>query len=180
MNIGIDIDGTINENFPIITELAHTYFNRPVPIDRWQWDLAKVFEVSPEEIDQFWQTYEQVLYETPGPKTDAVKYINKLSESHNITIITARGESFRQITENWLQSHGITYHRLIMTREKRQACALMNIDIMVEDAPEFIDMCEDIPVLLFDYPYNKGINKENIIRVETWKDVYEFLSNYTK
>lgn len=178
MNIGIDIDGTINENFSLITSLGCKHFKKNVPMEKWQWDMSKAFEVSPQEVEDFWTLYEKELYETPGPKTDAVEYINKLDEKHKIVIITARSEEYRDLTEKWLKTHGIFHDELKMTYQKREACNLYNIDVMVEDAPVFLDICNDIPVLLFNYPYNKDENHSNLIRVDSWQEVYNIICQW--
>ncbi len=53
--------------------------------------------------------------EIPG----ALEHINKWYDEGNvITFFTARTESLREITENWLKQHGFKYHNIIFGKPR--------------------------------------------------------------
>lgn len=53
------------------------------------------------------------------PFKDAVETINKwFEEGHVITFFTSRTEEHRKITEDWLSTHGINYHNLLMNKPR--------------------------------------------------------------
>ncbi len=53
------------------------------------------------------------------PYPEMLKLLKKWhAEGHIITFFTARPESLREITEQWLDKHGIKYFRLIMEKPR--------------------------------------------------------------
>lgn len=122
----------------------------------------------------------------------AKEYIKKLKkDGHTIVIITGRdnGEYTDPygMTKKWLNEKEIIYDKLILTdayknnkHAKTEKCFENNIDIMIDDS---IRNCRDciennITTLLMDTPYNR--TEKDIIRVNNWKEIYEFITNYKK
>jgi uncharacterized HAD superfamily protein len=53
------------------------------------------------------------------PFPDALDTLNKWhEEGHIITFFTSRTEDLREITENWLKTHGFKYHGLLMNKPR--------------------------------------------------------------
>ncbi len=53
------------------------------------------------------------------PFSDALETINKWhAEGHIITFFTSRTEAHRQITEEWLNSHGFKYHGILFGKPR--------------------------------------------------------------
>ena len=53
------------------------------------------------------------------PFLDALETINDWHRNgHTITFFTARTDSHRKITEDWLKKHGFKYHNLIMNKPR--------------------------------------------------------------
>lgn len=62
-----------------------------------------------------WDKYIDLSY-TDIPNNPVVELINKFKNEYTILIVTARGESNRGETEDWLSEHNIYYDDLIMKK----------------------------------------------------------------
>ncbi len=52
---------------------------------------------------------------------------------------------------------------------------------MIEDKTStLLDIKELIPVICFDAPYNRNIDKKNLFRVRNWKEIEEIIKNNKK
>ena len=182
MNIGIDIDDTINNLHEIIFEKGKE-FNRKNNIifderpDEWHWD--KAFGWDEELVSKFLKENIGKAYINAGIKKDAKDIINKLHEEGNkIIIITSRNEKHfgdpYDISKTWLDKHNIMFDKLIVgANDKADACLENNVDIFIDD---HVDFCEglskvNIRVLMFDSPYNQKETRYK--RVCSWKEVYK-------
>lgn len=181
MKIGIDIDGTITNNFSLIKKLACNYFAKNEnEIQNWDWDFGKVFDVPLNEVQNFWLEHEEIIYNVPGPHPFAVDTINLLAKKHEIIYITARTDTFYNETISWLRKHNFHFNRIFMTKEKEKICLKENISVLVDDAPEYVSIAEHIPLIMFDYPYNENISHPQVTKVKTWQDVYKTITSVEK
>lgn len=57
--------------------------------------------------------------------------------------------------------------------DKLRGCREYKVDIMIDDNPKVSKFLADngVKVLLFDAPYNKGLEHENIRRVYGWEEI---------
>ena len=55
-------------------------------------------------------------YQERTPIPGAIETINKLAEKYIITIHTGRHQNLYMITKEWLASHGVMHHNLIMAK----------------------------------------------------------------
>ena len=95
-----------------------------------------------------------------------------------------------KITRRWLGRHAFKYDKLIvergntntvdpvlLTRNRFLISKEKMIRAFVEDdfdkAKKLADICE--VVFLMDHPYNQGTVPMNVIRVQSWQEVYDFL-----
>lgn len=185
MKIGIDIDGVIADITRFIIDYGSKYCYKnhiPYTIKEDEYDEAKALGITNEQAEKFWNTY-LVYYATKYPVRDFAKDVIKtLRQNHEIYIITARNEyglpqeaygKMQSMVKQWLQDNEIEYDKLIFTEGSKLPYCLENkVDIMIEDSPSnIVDISSQIPVLCFDNPYNKEIERKNITRVYSWYDV---------
>lgn len=183
MNIGIDIDDTINNLAQIIGVYAKKYneennIDYKIRLNCWSWEKACGWNEY--HIKKFMGEYMEEAFLKATPKDDAANVIEKLHlDGNKIIIITSRSDQRinnpYQISEKWLKRNNIYYDKLIINgEEKAKQCIENNIDIFIDD---HIDFCNDIQkntktrILMFDSPYNQECTKYT--RVNTWKEVYE-------
>lgn len=189
MNIGIDIDDTIN-NLHDILMTKGTEFNKKENLvfdinpNAWHWDEA--FGWDDEKATKFLNENIEDSYLSATIKEDAVNIINKLyKDGHKIFIITSRSKIHcknpYEVSEKWLKSHNINYNKLITDAfDKAKVCEENNIDVFIDD---HVDFCEDVSktktkVLMFNSPYNQDETRYK--RVYSWEEVYDIILKYKK
>ena len=188
INIGIDIDGVIN-NLSLFHMSCGSKFcfdhNLSCKIDTGGYDSTDIFNWGITIDGDFWEEYYlKLLLETDYVRPYAVEVINKLKENHKIFIISSRKNSdlplnahdnMYNITKKYLNKMHLTYDTLILTNKPKHHELIKNhIDTMIEDNPIFFKESApvlNIPLLCFDAPYNKECSANNIIRVYSWYDV---------
>lgn len=67
-----------------------------------------------------WNKYIELSY-TDIPNRAVISLINKFKYTHEILIVTARAESSREETVDWLNKYNIHYDRLIMKQSNHDA-----------------------------------------------------------
>ena len=189
MRIGIDLDGVITDIAKFVTDygIKFCYENKiEYNLNVNEYDEAKALGISYENAEKFWNEYlpyYAIKYKT---REFAKEVIEKLKETNEIYIITARNEDglppesyghMQEMVLNWLKQQNIVYDKIIFTRgSKLPYCIENNIGVMIEDSPRnILDISSKIPVLCFDNPYNKNICGENITRVYSWYDILDKL-----
>lgn len=183
MNIGIDIDDTINELHDILMKKGEEFNKREkidyqIQTDKWEWIDA--FGWDEKTANKFIDENMENLYLNAKIKQNAEVVINKLhTEGNKIIIITARGlKNADEISEKWLKEHNIKFDKLITNaKDKAKKCIENNIDVFIDDHARFLEglLGTKTKALLFDSPYNKQETKHK--RVYTWDEVYEEIKN---
>ena len=101
------------------------------------------------------------------------------SEGNEIHIITARSEPTviepYNITKDFLDENNIAYDKIVVNcKDKYTYCKENDIDIMIDDEPRNINSISEImPVIAFEGIHNEECVGTNIIKVNTWDEVYE-------
>lgn len=191
MRIGIDIDNVIsNFNDTLLTEyILHDKELRNSGIINKDADYIRkgMFDWNEDEETNFYKNNIERIAKKLGVIEGAKEYIDKLhDDGHIICIITGRdnGEYTEpyNMTKKWLEDNNIYYDSLILTdaydkHAKTKECLEHNIDIMIDDSVRICSDCIEngITTILMDTPYNKY---SNIQRVKSWKEFYEYVSNY--
>ncbi|MGN0552534.1 MAG: hypothetical protein ACI4I1_04070 [Oscillospiraceae bacterium] len=127
------------------------------------------------------------------PRENAAEVCRRLrSDGHNIYVITARkfstmnnplGSLSRSLFRRWTVKNELVFADIFFCSEentppqKLRYCKQISADIMIEDKSDIaLHLAENgIKVLLFDTPYNKSAEHENIVRVHTWKEIYKII-----
>lgn len=194
IKIGIDIDNVLSESYPSylsrfnaefgftiqMAEIREFYF-----LDKFsKEDTTGKKKQMIEFIDTLMRDMEFQI--NLPPIKDSVTIIKKWAKlGYQIHFISARPVAIREMTKNWLNKNGyfIPGAKLDLYDNKkhvndvdfkREIAEKEKIDIFIEDAFE-IAMGMDIPVFLFDYPWNQGKLKKNITRVYSWREIEEKL-----
>ena len=179
MNIGIDIDDTINNLHDILIEKG-TEFNKREKIDfkinPTQWDFDKAFGWDDLTAKNFMDENMENAYLNAGIKENAAEVINRLhTEGEKIIIITARAiKDAYKISETWLKQKNVKFDKLIVgALDKARICLENNIDIFIDD---LVDNCKSVSetkakVLMFNSPYNQ--EEKGCKRVYNWDEIYK-------
>lgn len=182
MNIGIDIDDTLNNLHDILIKKG-TEFNKKenikhkIKTNEWGWD--KAFGWNDLNARKFLDENIENAYLNAGIKENAAEVINKLhTEGNKIIIITSRsGEHCKnayEVSEKWLKEKNVKFDKLIIgSADKAKTCKENKIDIFIDDHVEF---CKGVSatktkVFMFDSPYNQ--NETEYKRVYNWNEIYK-------
>lgn len=181
MNIGIDIDDTINNLHDILIKKGAEFNKREkidykIHTDKWEWIDA--FGWDKLTAKKFLEENIENIYLNAEIKENAAEVINRLhTEGNKIIIITSRGKEHLknayEISEKWLKQKNVYYDKLIIgASDKAQYCVENNIDVFIDD---LVDNCKKVSetktkVLMFNSPYNQ--EETECKRVYNWDEVY--------
>lgn len=189
MNIGIDIDGVLNEQYNFCIEYGSKYCTEIKKyylknIDKI--NTTEMFEWSDEVAHEFWNKYRKVLVVDLPAKRFSSEVIKKLKQEGNkIYIITARKNddewfpkelrsNVEQLTKDWLKNNNIYYDEIAFdVKDKGTYCLSHSIDIMIEDDSVNLDrLIGNTNIIVFDYPYNCDYKFKDLTRAFSWYDIY--------
>ena len=189
MRIGVDIDGVLNDigqwhyscgfKFCIDNHIQRGFHPH-------EYMIEKQFELTDEENYKFWREYIFDLMVSIPTRPYAGNILKILKEmGHEIVILTARDNRYLTnqyantmnfYVEEWLHKNNIPYDEIVAgPGKKKDKCIKHKLDIMIEDkASNILEISDVIPVLCFDAPYNLGIVKNNVHRVYSWYQIYQY------
>lgn len=190
MKIGIDFDDVITEFTGSLMSYYHEKYGKKVSKEEilvWDWGLY--WGIPREEAikrgDIFHDTYDvkNIL-----PLEKAIYSLNELMKEHEIFIITARPSRFKHRVEEWLKHHLGKKLEVIHAGDfhkgqgasKAEICKELSIGVLLEDSGETATDCANngINVILFDKPWNKNIEHDNIVRVNNWDEALRELEKH--
>jgi uncharacterized HAD superfamily protein len=186
MKIGIDCDEVI---FPLLPNhcifLNKKYginldWNKFTTYNFWeQYNGTK--DQAVKDFEDFTATEEFMRTLPIEGSPEGVRELRKLGELY---LITSRSDNLADKTREWLDKHfeGL-FSKLVFGNTfsygdsqktpKRQLCRENNIKMLLEDHYDYaLDVAQDIPVILFNRPWNAKYaqeNRENITRVKNWE-----------
>ena len=189
MRIGVDIDGVLNDigqwhyscgfKFCIDNHIQRGFHPH-------EYMMEQQFELTDEENYKFWREYIFDLMVSIPTRPYAGNVLKALKEmGHEIVILTARDNRYLTnqyantmnfYVEEWLHKNNIPYDEIITgPGKKKDKCIKHKLDIMIEDkASNILEISDVIPVLCFDAPYNLEIVKDNVHRVYSWYQIYQY------
>lgn len=188
MKIGIDVDNTITNTIPILKEYCRKYndevVKRNLKMNENGYTTRTLYDWTTEENLIFCNRYFHEIFLKVDVKENAREVIEKMKNEFNeIYIITARSEPTviepYNVTKKFLDNNNIVYDEIIVNCEdKYKYCKENGIEIMIDDEPKNIrTISEIIPVIVFGGVHNENCKGENVIKVNTWEEVYKEYRN---
>lgn len=178
--IGIDIDGTVTDPSSIVP-LMNECFGRNLRYDECiEYNLASVYQITEEAFLQWLEQYGERLYDTAPVHGNANHILRSWYNAHTLVYISAREAKHLAVTQEWFARYDIPYHyiNLIGSHDKLGAAQKWQVDLFLEDRlenAEQLSQALQIPVFLFDTPYNQGTLPSLVHRVYTWDEVNEMI-----
>lgn len=182
---GIDIDGTVTTADAILPFINKDFQLQLTLEDITEYDLTPFVNVDEQEFSNWYLKNESLIYQQSPIKENAAEILNKWKQNHELYFISARGINMLEVTKQWFKKEKISYNHieLIGSHDKIQAVKKYEIDLFIEDkhdnAVAIHEQC-GIPVLLFDTPYNQMPIPEGVIRIYTWEDADNWVTNWLK
>ncbi|MEJ8544018.1 5' nucleotidase, NT5C type [Brevibacillus borstelensis] len=176
LTIGIDIDGTVTEPSSIVPLMNESFGKHLRYEDCFVYNLAKVYDISDEAFADWLDKHGERLYDEAPVHGTADSILRSWFGRHRLIYISAREARHRDVTLNWFSRYQIPFHELdlIGSHDKLAAAQKWRVDLFLEDRLEnALQLSEalEIPVLLFDTPYNQGTLPELVHRVHSWEQV---------
>ncbi len=173
LRILCDADDTI-ENLAVhwIAELNSKYNKNVDCENRHSWDMCASFpDLTAEQVLE--PLYNDNFWDKITPVTDSELYLKKLvNDGHEVFIVTASNlETKSAKTNKLLQMFPfLKKDNIIFTYNKQQ----IDGDVLVDDGVHNL-LGGSYKKLLYNQPYNANVDEEkhDIMRVYSWRDVYE-------
>ncbi|MCM3765301.1 5' nucleotidase, NT5C type [Neobacillus niacini] len=180
---GIDIDGTVTCPTSMLPFINKAFNLKLAYEDVTEYDLTPFVNVPAGEFAKWFADSEPVIYEQSPPAKGVKSVLSKWENQHELVFISARGSHLLDVTKNWFLAHGLTYHQieLIGSHDKVETAKKNNIDIFFEDKHDnAVMICEEcnIPVILFNTPYNQLPVPTGVIRVDNWYEADKWVDNW--
>ncbi len=179
--LGIDIDGTVTCPTALVPYLQQS-FNKDLRYeDITAYDLGIVLGRSPEEMKQWFIKHQEEIYINSPIAKGAADVLRRWSEQHELYYISARFNYLDKITEQWFVEHNIPFHHIELTgsHDKIAAARKLEVNMFLEDKLDnALELNHElnIPVILFDTPYNQAELPDGIFRVKSWLEVDAILN----
>ena len=172
---GIDIDGTVTCPSSLIPFINESFSLNVTLQDIKQYDLAAALNISPDKMRDWFDQTEPAIYTASPLAEGADKVLAKWQKTFHLLFISARRQHLFDITEKWFQDQQIHYDHieLIGSHDKVAAAKRHQVDIFFEDKHDNAVMLAeelDIPVVLFNTPYNQDPVPNQVIRVNDWNE----------
>ena len=178
--IKIDVDGVLRDMLSMMCELYNECYNenvKPEDVKDYDVDISfpKCKEVDGMSAKYFFfneYSYDLCAY------SNIINYAKEAMDIlHNlgyyiIIVSYQNGYNNKHDTLVWLDEYNIYYDSICFTDRKD----LIHGDIIVDDNPEFLDMCDDSEEkILIDAPYNKDVDK-----YQRFNTLYEYVRHLEK
>ncbi len=179
---GIDIDGTVTTADTLIPHINKQYNTNIVLEDVIEYDFLSAFTqpIDRQEFAKWFKENEAYMYSVSDLAKDAQVILNEWQSLYELYYISARDEKVFQVTQQWFEENKVPYHHieLIGSHNKLEAAKKHNVDIFFEDKHDnAVNLAEElnIPVILFDTPYNRELVPKNVIRVKNWLEANDWI-----
>ena len=186
MRIGVDCDEVI---FPLLSHHC-IFLNKKYGLNLdWRnfssynfWEhYGRTRDEAVKDFEEFTSTEEFIKVQPIEGSQQGIRGLAKMGELY---LITSRTDKIGEKTQEWLDRHfqGL-FSKLVFGNTfsngeykktaKREFCRDNGIKMLLEDHYEYaLEVARNIPVILFEKPWNNKYakeNKENITRVKNWE-----------
>ena len=193
MKIGIDLDEVTAD---LITQLLDFYYKKTGKLirkkDFHSYNWWEVWGVTREEaIKIYYDFYNSRYYDNIKPIEKAIESINYLKDKNEIFIITSRPTDHKKKTNLWIKRHLPNVPVKVIYSDdfykegnssKQNICKKLGISLIIEDHKKYSMDCAEsgIRTILFNKPWNQGVEHKNIVRVEDWTEAIKEVNKFRR
>ncbi|MBM7660819.1 putative HAD superfamily protein [Bacillus mesophilus] len=182
--LGIDIDGTITCPTSFIPYINKSFNLKLSLKDLTVYDLSSIIGISSSEFNTWMKANEPDIYSNAKMIDEHVmSVLNTWSTAHQLIYISARNNQYFDVTQTWFTQREVPFHHieLIGKHDKLDAVKRHGIEVFFEDkhdnACEISEEC-NIPVILFNTPYNQDPVPKNVYRMNSWQEAQIWVDRY--
>ena len=168
MKIGIDLDNVLNNLNEEWLKLYNIKHNDNLTInDIKSWYLHKYTKIGTDVYNYL----TSALFYKLKPQPYSVEVTERLSQNHELFIVTATAPQHLETKAYWLQEYfpHISVNNLIATQRKD----LVNVDLLIDDAAHNIETFPNNTIVL-DYAWNKVLENK-YLRAKNWLEIEEII-----
>ncbi len=182
MKVGLDFDGVIADSQKLKSQIAKKIYKVDIPPDIFKKEIV----VNDRKIlsHEQYRKIQKLAFATREwgmlmePLEGVSEYFTKLLAENKVKIITTRGKPESEIAAGWMVKNGLPVPEIIPVGygvPKTEACK--GLDVYVDDDFDKLQPLEGIVPyrLLFSWLYNEDVNEEGIMRIRSWKELYDFV-----
>ncbi|WP_299087865.1 hypothetical protein [uncultured Metabacillus sp.] len=183
LRLGIDIDGTITDPKTFIPYLNKSFQTQLTYNDLKEYDLTKVLNITEEDFWNWMDEFEPIIYKEAPLSLHAKHVLDDWKDRHQLLFISARRKHLLDVTYNWFKEMDVFYHHieLIGSHDKLEAVKRNEISIFFEDKHDNACMISEehqIPVILFNTPYNQDPVPKGVVRVNHWLEARDWVNQW--
>ena len=180
--IALDLDGVVfdSENlYRVYTEIYDTDNNKKdTIIDNSQRIFQKRYNWSKEEFQKFYNDNAKKVLSSANVMTGADIVLNKLKGKFEFIIVTSRNDFETEIAKEKFKELGLENVK-IFNNEHNKIDRLIkeNVDYIIDDDDTICINAanNNVCALYFKNNASNRIDKENIINVNNWGEIYKYL-----
>lgn len=179
---GIDIDGTVTSPDTLLPHINKQYNVNIQLKDVVEYDFLSAFPhpVDRKQFHTWFKEQEPALYAVSEAATYAKQVLNSWRNIYELIYISARGENCYDVTLQWFKEQHIPYDHieLIGSHDKIASAKQHNIEAFFEDKHDNAVMLAEelqIPVILFNTPYNQLPVPNKVVRVNNWLEANDWI-----
>ena len=184
---GIDIDGTVTCPATLIPHINKQYNVNITLDDVVEYDFLSAFPypVDPIQFQNWFKANEPEMYRVSELAVGAKQTLQNWAKQFELYYISARDEHVFDITKDWFELNDIPYDHieLVGSHNKIEIAKKHEVEVFFEDKHDNAVMLAEelnIPVLLFDTPYNRLHTPKNVIRVTNWQEANTWIQHNFK
>ena len=175
LRFGIDIDGTVTCPTSLLPHINEKFGCGLTLEDIKEYDLTKAFPVDEITFYEWYKNEEELIYSASPPHSFAKEILTSWKSQYELYYISARGNGVYNATREWFEREEIPFDHieLIGSHHKIDAARKFGVHAFFEDKHDnAVNLNEelDIPVILFDTPYNRNPIPDGVIRVKDWRE----------
>ncbi|GGB04748.1 hypothetical protein ERX37_02075 [Macrococcus hajekii] len=178
--LGIDIDGTVTCPTSLVPYLQKSFDENLKYEDITAYDLGAVLNKSDHEMYDWFMTHQEEIYTHSPIAEGALSVLTDWSQHYELYYISARYDYLDKITADWFDKHDVPFHHIELTgsHDKIAKARELKVDVFLEDKLDNaieINEALNIPVILFDTPYNQSELPADVHRVYTWQEAQQIM-----
>ncbi len=180
LRFGIDIDGTVTCPTSLLPHINEQFGCNLVLDDITEYNLTKAFTVDEHAFWEWYKGAESHIYSTSPAQAYAKEILDDWNAQFELYYISARGHQVYDATLNWFKREEIPYDHieLVGSHNKIATAKKFGVHAFFEDKHDnAVEIHEElnIPVILFDTPYNREPIPEGVIRVNDWQEANQWI-----
>ncbi len=191
MIISIDLDEVLADTTPALIRYHNATYGTSLTFEDFtNYEWWRVWGGTREQsVRKFLDFVKSPFFSEVRPVQGAEDAVKKLKEHHTLHIVTSRQTELESVTHSWIETyfpgvftgiHMANHAQWALsgkTRTKVEICLELDAALLIEDSLLYARECEsdNIPVLLLDYPWNKGALPTNTKRVLSWREIVQHI-----